>query len=153
MWNSDFEVKSHPYQTHQCLAINCKSSITTFIILIWSSVYLQLWCNPLEPLSHDDIVYIAEKLQNEAIKEDTLHKIATMLGFKEGLKEECFNNIDLSHIPFMLILEWERKMKEGGIKEKASKNVLARTIMEIANSMHKQSELLQTLARKLDMRG
>ena len=76
-----------------------------------------------------------------------------MLGFKEGLKEECFNNIDLSRIPFMLILEWERKMKEGGIKEKASKNVLARTIMEIANSMHKQSELLQTLARKLDMRG
>ena len=77
-----------------------------------------------------------------------------MLGFKEGLKEECFNNIDLSRIPFMLILEWERKIKEGGFKEKkASKNVLARTIMEIANSMHKQSELLQTLARKLDMRG
>ena len=56
----------------------------------------------------------------------------------------------------MMILEWERRVKQsksGDHSDKeASKKAFAKTIMEIASVMHKQSEVLQTLARKLDMR-
>ena len=111
----------------------------------------------LEPISFDDIVYIADKLQNEVIQTDTLHKIATKLGFENGLEDESFSDVDSWRIPFVMILEWERRIKRNKSKDhsekEASKNALARSIMEIADSMHKQSEVLQTLARKLDMRG
>ena len=118
---------------------------------------MHAFINSLEPITSEDIVYIADKLRNEVIKEDTLHKIATKLGFEEGLKDECFNGIDSWHIPFMMILEWERTIKQGSYKdtseEGASKQVLARLIMEILYSIkdEKQNELLESLARKLDM--
>ena len=58
-----------------------------------------------------------------------------------------------------MILEWERKIKENSSEdhseEGASKRVLARSIMEIANSIDdvNQKEILKTIARKLDMHG
>ena len=113
--------------------------------------------NSLEPITFDDIVYIADKLRNEVVKEDTLHEIATKLGFEEGLKDECFKDIDSWRIPFMMIMEWERRIKQrsskDNSKDRASKRVLARSIMEIANSIEdvNQKDILETIARKLDM--
>ena len=113
--------------------------------------------NSLEPITFDDITYIADKLRNVVIKKDTLHKIATKLGFEEGLEDECFKDIDTWRIPFVMIFEWERRIKQSSSKdtseEGASKQVLARLIMEILDSIkdEKQNELLESLARKLDM--
>lgn len=56
-----------------------------------------------EPITFDDIVYIANKLRHEVIQTDILHKIATKLGFKEGLGDECFNKDDSWHIPFIIL--------------------------------------------------
>ena len=59
----------------------------------------------------------------------------------------------------MMIFEWERRIKQTSSKdtseEGASKRVLARSIMEIANSIDdvNQKEILKTIARKLDMHG
>ena len=120
---------------------------------------MHAFINSLEPITFDDIVYIADKLRNEVIEEDTLHKIATKLGFEEGLKDECFKDIDSWRIPFMMIFEWERRIKQSSSKEHseegASKQALARIIIEISDNVkgEKQNELLETLARKLDMKG
>ena len=115
--------------------------------------------NSLEPITFDDIVYIANKLRHELIQTDTLNKIATKLAFKDGLEDECFNKDDSWRIPFIMILIWEKRMKQNSSKkdhsEGAPKRVLARLIIEIADSIKdvKQKEILQTLARKLDMHG
>ena len=58
----------------------------------------------------------------------------------------------------MMILEWERTIKQSSskdISEGASKRLLARLIMEIANSIEdvNQKDVLETIARKLDMHG
>ena len=118
--------------------------------------YSLYFCHSLAPITFDDIMYIADKLRNEIIREDTLSKIATKLGFKEGLKDVCFNNIDSWRIPFIMILEWERRIKQSRSddhsEEGASKQDFARLIMEIAKSMEdvKQKEILQILAKKLN---
>ena len=59
----------------------------------------------------------------------------------------------------MMIFEWERRIKQTSSKdtseERASKRVLARSIMEIANSIDdiNQKDILETIARKLDIHG
>ena len=59
----------------------------------------------------------------------------------------------------MMILEWEKRIKHTSSKdtseEGASKRVLARSIMEIANSIDdiNQKDILETIARKLDIHG
>ena len=108
----------------------------------------------LEQLSFDDLVYIADKLQNEVINKDMLCK---KLGFEEGLKAKCFDDIDSCRIPFVMILEWKRWMKrsDSNKKKEASKKALARSIMKIAESIKdlEQKNILQTVARKLDICG
>ena len=95
-------------------------------------------------------MYIADELRNEVITEETLQLIATKLGFEEGLKEDCFHNVHSDHFPIMMILEWEKRMNS-----KAQKPVLAKSIMEISNTIadDKQSQLLHSLAKKLDIHG
>ena len=118
---------------------------------------MDAFINSLEPITFEDFVYIGDKLRNEIMQEDTLHEIAKKLGFEEGLKDECFNGINSWEISFMMIMEWKRRIKQssskGNSKDGASKRVLARLIMEIANSIEdvNQKEILKTIARKLDM--
>ena len=92
-------------------------------------------------------MYIADELRNEVITDKTLQLIATKLGFKEGLKEDCFHNVHSDRFPIVMILEWEKRMNS-----KAPKSVLAKSITEISNTIadDKQSHLLHSLAKKLD---